>query len=110
MITINWKILEIEWIHRVGSLAKVINSVKYQCEATQDDHTCILPGTIILDTPNSESYIAYSEVTETQVINWVKNKLGSSKVSELEASVTTILQEDIDSGKPQKHISSLPWN
>ena len=110
MITINWKILEIEWIHRVGSLAKVINSVKYQCEAIKDDHTCTIPATIILDAPNSESYIVYNDVTETQVINWVKNKLGSSKVSELETSVTTILQEDIDSGKPQKHISSLPWN
>ena len=65
---------------------------------------------VIADEANSESYISYNDVTETQVITWVKNKLGSSKVSELETSVTTILQEDIDSGKPQKHISSLPWN
>ena len=62
-----------------------------------------------MDAPNSESYIVYNDVTETQVINWVKNKLGASKVSELETSVTSIIQEDIDGGKPQKHISSLPW-
>ena len=34
----------------------------------------------------------------------------TSKVTEIETSVTTLIREDIDSGNKFKHVSTLPWN
>jgi len=65
---------------------------------------------VVLKTNTSGSYTAYDSLTEAKVIGWVKGKLGESKVTELETALTNLIQEDIDTGKSFKHVSSLPWS
>ena len=109
MITYTWKIEELEWMHRFSGLAKVVSTVKGRCEATQDDHTCWIPFTASLAAPEADSMVAYNDLTESQVVEWVKAALGSEKVASMESSLATLVEEDLDGGKPQKHISQPPW-
>jgi hypothetical protein len=109
MITYIWKIEELEWVNRVSGLAKVVSTVKGRCEATQDDHTCHIPFTASLAAPEADSMIDYNDLTESQVVAWVKTALGAEKVASIESSLATLVEEDLDGGKPQKHISQLPW-
>ena len=109
MITYTWKIEELEWINRLSGLAKVVSTVKGTCEGTQDDHICWIPFTASLAAPESDSMIDYNDLTESQVVGWVKTALGAEKVASIESSLATLVEEDLDSGKPQKHISQLPW-
>ena len=109
MITYTWKIEELEWLHRSSGLAKVVSTVKGRCEGTQDDHICWIPFTASLAAPEADSMIDYNDLTESQVVAWVKTALGAEKVASIESSLATLVEEDLDSGKPQKHISQLPW-
>jgi hypothetical protein len=38
-----------------------------------------------------------------------KTALGSEKVGSIESSLATLVEEDLDGGKPQKHNSLPPW-
>ncbi len=109
MIIYTWKIEELEWMHRSSGLAKVVSSVKGRCEATQDDHMCWIPFVANLAAPEADSMIDYNDLTESQVVAWVKTALGSEKVESIESSLTTLVEEDLEGGSPQKHISQLPW-
>ena len=110
MITYTWKIKELEWMHRSSGLAKVVSTVKGRCEATQDDHTCWIPFTASLSAPESDLMVAYDDLTESQVVEWVKAALGSEKVKSIEDSLTTLVEEDLESGNPRKHSSAPPWS
>ena len=82
--------------------------VEYEHQETIDTESIKAhTGTVYRTT--SGSYTAYNDLTESQVITWVKAKLGNTKVSELEATVEALLTEDIDTGNTFKHTSSLPW-
>ncbi len=109
MITYTWKIEELEWAHRSSGLAKVVSTVKGRCEGTQDDHICWIPFTASLAAPEADSMVAYEDLTESQVVAWVKTALGAEKVASMESSLATLVEEDLDGGKPQKHISQPPW-
>tara|TARA_R110001583_G_scaffold24662_1_gene90116 strand:- start:8 stop:337 length:330 start_codon:yes stop_codon:yes gene_type:complete len=109
MIIYTWKIEELEWMHRSSGLAKVVSTVKGKCEATQDDHMCWIPFVANLAAPEADSMIAYDALTESQVVEWVKTALGAEKVASIESSLATLVEEDLDGGKPQKHISQPPW-
>jgi hypothetical protein len=43
--------------------------------------------------PDSEGFIAYSDVTKDIAISWVKDSLGASKVTEVEAQVASQIDE-----------------
>ncbi len=109
MITYTWKIEELEWAHRSSGLAKVVSTVKGRCEGTQDDHICWIPFTASLAAPEADSMVAYEDLTESQVAAWVKTALGAEKVASMESSLATLVEEDLDGGKPRKHISQPPW-
>ena len=109
MITYTWKIEELEWMHRSSGLAKVVSTVKGRCEGTQDDHICWIPFTASLAAPEADSMIDYNDLTESQVVAWVKTALGAEKVASIESTLATLVEEDLEGGSPQKHISQLPW-
>tara|TARA_R110000796_G_scaffold212402_1_gene328518 strand:+ start:538 stop:870 length:333 start_codon:yes stop_codon:yes gene_type:complete len=109
MATLTWKIKSIEWTNRVGALEKVVNYVRYECEAVENDHTCHIPGDVLVGAPDASSFTAYDSLTESDVVAWTKTALGSDKVNEIEAAVTRIIREDIDGGGSFKHTTSLPW-
>lgn len=109
MITYTWKIEELEWMNRVSGLAKVVSTVKGRCEATKDDHMCWIPFTKSLSAPEADSMISYDDLTESQVVEWVKTALGAEKVASIESTLATLVEEDLEGGSPQKHISQLPW-
>jgi len=59
---------------------------------------------------SSETFTEYEDLTEVQVVAWVKSALGETKVTEIETSVTTILEEDLEmENKMFTHTSNLPW-
>jgi|TARA_R110002153_G_scaffold257265_1_gene416421 hypothetical protein len=109
MIIFNWKIEEIEWVNRVDGLAKVVSSVKGIFEGTQEDHTCHLPFSATLSSPQNDTYIEYNELTQEQVTQWVVSSLGVEEISSMKTIITTLLEEDLGGGQTHKHTSSLPW-
>ena len=56
----------------------------------------------------SESFTAFADLTETQVIGWVKNILGTSSVASIEKNTKSVLEsKKTPSQAPAK--KDLPW-
>ena len=56
----------------------------------------------------SESFTAFTDLTETQIIGWVKNILGTSSVASIEKNTKSVLEsKKTPSQAPAK--KDLPW-
>lgn len=102
MIEYTWKIEQCEYNAQTGA----IENVHWRLNAVDGDYTDSIYGSQSLNAnPNSESFIPYPEVTEQQIIDWVKNELGSERVTEIES----IVMAQIEARKTPKTLTGLPW-
>ena len=104
--TFKWKIPELQSNKYDG----YVYNVTWYVEAWDGNDSATKFGDIKLPKPSS-GMIAYNSLTESQVVNWVKDKLGASKVNEIEKN----LQVEIDDFKLQKiNVTEtnigIPWD
>ena len=76
----------------------------YTVSAVDGDYNAGVYGSIGFERP--ETLIPFDDLTENMVIGWVKDKLGVEKVSEIEAS----LQSQIDEERTPSKASGTPWS
>ncbi len=62
-------------------------------------------GIISLNSPNTGSFIPYSDVTEANAVGWCEAALGTGSLQETEANLNTQLSESITPTKG----NGLPW-
>lgn len=55
--------------------------------------------------PADPTFVPYDQLTEAQVVGWVKAAMGAERVSEIEAAV----QAQIDAQKNPTQASGMPW-
>jgi hypothetical protein len=101
-MNITWKISQLE---RNVSHAGVIRA-HWRAEAAEDTVTASVYGDVALE-PDSESetFVPFEELTESLVVDWVKQQLGAERVVELEQ----ILATNIANQKSPKVITGTPW-
>jgi hypothetical protein len=73
MITYSYKVDSIRTAN-VGDLQNVIKQVNYTATGTESDKSFSLPGKVVLDDPNPESFINFENLTESQVIAWIEER------------------------------------
>jgi|TARA_R100001530_G_scaffold42218_1_gene32166 hypothetical protein len=62
-------------------------------------------GTVSLDTPDADDFIAYADVTESKAKEWCEDKIGADRLKEIEASLDAQIAEQ---ETPTKGCG-LPW-
>ena len=88
-------------IHYTMIVSKTVG--KYEDVITYDVSAI---GAVGLDEPNSDDYIAYEDLTEENVKDWVKYALGEEKMAAIETSLLNQIEEKISPNK----LVGLPWN
>jgi hypothetical protein len=80
MNTYTWKILSLEVTPQENSLVNVVKGVNYKIVAVSEDN--LTSEVLLWATLNSptESFTSYEELTEEQIISWIKNYLLSFDV------------------------------
>jgi hypothetical protein len=75
---------------------------------TQDGFSASTYGTISFPakSPSDPDFIPYDQLTEAQVIQWVKDEMGANQVSAYEAAV----QGQIDAQVNPTTASGTPWS
>ncbi len=92
----------------VGTLWKVIGT-------DEDGNEGIFSGAtpFSINQINTSSFTSYSELTETQVLGWVKNYVSGSSTTNYWAHVSEVIEKDIN-GKKWVKIEvaevDLPWS
>jgi hypothetical protein len=75
----------------------------YTVSAKDDTYASSAYGSIGFERP--ENLIPYTDLTEDEVVGWVKDALGADKVEEVEAA----LQNQIDQQRNPTQAAGVPW-
>lgn len=81
-----------------------VHTAHWTVSATLGDHSASAYGSVGLERPDGD-LIPYEELTKSQVLGWVKGKLGEGTVQATEAS----LASEIAKQQAPKTVSGLPW-
>lgn len=110
--TFTWKIKKLDCLPNENGLSNVVKNVYWECLARQDNHVISQSGIASVPSPESaETFIQYSDLTESQVLNWVDYtvKTKGGRIGN-KASVESSLQAKINSLSTTTPVSiDLPW-
>lgn len=92
MATITWSITSMVIIPQVNQYSDYAWQVSWRCSATDGTNTqSIESGLTFYPAQQGQPYTPYDQLTEAQVIEWVKQALGAEKTAQTEAVVTSAL-------------------
>lgn len=97
--TSTWKIAQLER----ETVDGFVYTAHYTVDAKDDTYAAGAYGSIGFERP--EELIPFSELTEEQVIGWVKEALGEEKVLEIGQALLAQLEEQRNPSKA----AGLPW-
>jgi len=99
-MTKTWKILKLQYSTDLNGLPNVITKLKWSCTATQVvngvEYRAEVYAPLELAEPSSESFIAYQSITKEMVISWIESTLGEAGISELDARLQWIIDEQFN--------------
>jgi hypothetical protein len=105
-MTTTWKIYNLEHEISNGLVIKVTYGFIVDSEGFLNRRV----GEITLTgDPTSPNFVAYEDLTEEIVINWVKSELGEEAVTEIETQVQSQVQAAIDAAAAKTTQEGLPW-
>ena len=95
-ITYTWSIVDMERQITMGDKSDVITEISYQLDGTETvdgkAHTGSMSETVKVEL-GSQTFKAFSDVKETDAIQWVKDKLGADGISNSELIVSNKISE-----------------
>jgi hypothetical protein len=98
-ITITWTIAQLDRETSDG----FVFTAHYQIKADNGTYTSGAYGSLAFERP--ETLVPFSELTQEEVIGWVKDALTEEKVDEIEAALSTNIAEQVSPTKA----SGVPW-
>jgi len=99
-INITWSIAKLDRETSNG----FVFTAHYRIDADNGTYTAGAYGSIGFERP--DTLIPYSELTQEEVLVWVKEGLTEEKVDEIEAALTTNIAEQVAPTKA----SGVPWS
>jgi hypothetical protein len=114
-IQINWTIDAMEVVPNLLGETNVVITVHYRVIATDyrviatDENyiTSVYGVEKVEEYQEGQPFIPYEEITQEMAVTWVKDSLGTDKVTEIESTVTVNLNA---LKTPSTTSLSLPWN
>ena len=100
----NWQISSLDRALPDG----VVLTAHWRVSKTDGDASGSVYGTVSFPAKNpaDPTFIPYEDLTEAQVVEWVKDAMGANQVSAYEAAV----QGQIDAQINPTKASGVPWN
>lgn len=99
---LNWKIEQAER-DPVTGFVKVVH---YSIDMIDENLKAKAQGSIKFQgDPSQDGFVPYDQLTEEEILNWVKNSLGQSKISAIEQKFISQFQQH----RHPIHENGLPW-
>jgi len=117
-ITKTWEIEEIKVLTNLFQLQNVVRSIQWKLTVQNDGENLTPPqiaeihGIVNLQLPDQNSFVSFENITEAQMVEWVKNDLGE-KVKEFEKSAEHHVINTLMGAAPETMVIEsipLPWN
>ena len=108
MSTYTWSILQMSVMPVLDGQTDVVVSAQWNILGEDQGYTYNLAGWQNFTLQQGEGFTPYDQLTEAQVVQWVKDTLGENGVASMEASVEGSLNALINP-PVQPVIATLPW-
>jgi hypothetical protein len=104
--TYTWEVTNLESFETINELTSVVSIIHWTLRAEDGFNSTAVNGTVNLDAPDTNNFVNYSDLTQEQVISWVKAKLGIKLENEYYQYLDQKLAE---LAKPAVITTPLPW-
>jgi len=105
--TITWKVDSVEAKVSENEFSNVISTIHWRVNGTRDKYISTRYGSITVPSPtDKENFKPFENLTEAEVLGWVKDMLGEQEVENIEASLNAELDNLIN---PSVISPMLPW-
>lgn len=101
-----WKIAQLDCYPEFEGHADVVFTAHWRVEATDGDYNASVYGTIGLTLDTKSPYTPYADLTEEQVVGWVKDAMGNEQVL---AIGENLANQIADQKNPKVVSPALPW-
>lgn len=106
-IEYKWGFPAFDVTYSVGELQNVVSTVHWTLTATEGTYTASTYGSLGVDEPAPEQFVAYEELTEEEVIQWVTDTMGEEQVQSMEDRLASQIKSQKE---PVSGTMTPPWN
>ena len=106
MSTITWQVESLSCVPQSEGQADVVVSVAWRVNGVDGIYNATVYGTQTLTPSDSKEFIAYADLTETQVIGWVQDAMGEDQVADINANIEGQIENQVN---PPITTPTLPW-
>lgn len=106
-IIYTWNIVQMDAYPEYEGQTDVVFTVHWRMDGVDGEYTAGVYGSVGLTLSPEAAFTPYADLTEAQVIGWVKDALGEEQVAAYEANVATQIDNEIN---PPVVTPPLPWS
>lgn len=107
MITNTWAVAQMDAYPELNGETDVVFTVHWTLTATDGAGVTSIYGAAYVQVAPDAPFTPYPDLTQDQVIGWVKTSLGDEQIAAYEANVTKQLADLIN---PPVITPALPWS
>lgn len=105
-MTTTWNVVSMDCYPEKDGLTDVVFTVHWNLTAVDGDYTGYVYGSVGVTLDAGSPYTPYADLTQDQVVGWVKDSLGAEQVASLEANVAAQIENQKN---PPVVTPPLPW-
>jgi hypothetical protein len=106
MNTYVWKIKNLDYVISDKGYFNVITNVHWSLTGSNGAYLAEVSGVQFLPTNNDKPFVAYKDLTEEIVINWLVSNFGEDQISSFKLSIDAEIEAQINPTTG----NGLPWS
>ena len=104
-MSVTWSVVQMEYALAQDDKTNVVNQVHWQCIVADGEHFARAYGSVGVPTEDLSNFTEFADLTEAEVVGWVKAALGEEQVANIETALAANVAEIINPTRGQ----GLPW-
>jgi hypothetical protein len=101
----NWIISQMDTVPEANGLTDIVSVIHWRCNL-EEEPSIDAYGTVVLHELDSDNFVEFEDLSEEQVINWVKSSLGNERITQITESLNSRLQNKLN---PKTVVKHVPW-
>ena len=89
----------------IGDMNDVVKYVEFTVKGTQDGQSFDLPQKIELSDPEAQSFIPFSDLSETEVVSWIENSF--ENLEAVKSHIQSVINLQLQKASFTANV--LPW-
>ena len=107
-----WKIKSLQTVDEVNE-TDFVTTILYRVNCTEEvdgkEYRASSAGSIVIEPKEEEGFVPYANLTEEEVVGWVKSSLGTEGVESIEKSLASQVDNKINPPVVPA-VKPLPWS